>query len=247
MIAAELEIPAPYRKRVDTVLRSLPFRFKPGIDYDWGIGSGSLYFLRVQLKDEAQKRVLMGALFKIRGIQIFEPNAKEPPAYFERYEPLFPTQNLVEDLLPGGKGDNDTDADFDPKQIEMGMEVEAEHTPNPEIQDEIVHDHLDEDPEYYTKLKDAGLADELEEAELTAKARNALPDSDFVYPKDRRYPIHDVAHARNALTRSSGKSEEGKVKAAVYSKYPSLKKEAVDYSYLDSHLHNIKESLEKMR
>lgn len=72
-------------------------------------------------------------------------------------------ESLKEDLLPGGKGDNTTDVDFDPKEIEMGMEVESEHTPDPEIQNEIVHDHLDEDPEYYTKLKYAGLADELEE------------------------------------------------------------------------------------
>jgi hypothetical protein len=62
--------------------------------------------------------------------------------------------------------------------------------------------------------------------ELTSKARNNLPDSDFVFPEDRRYPIQDLAHARNALARSSGKSEEAAVKRAVYKKYPGLKPDA---------------------
>lgn len=61
---------------------------------------------------------------------------------------------------------------------------------------------------------------------LTAKARKALPSSAFVFPDDRRYPIQDISHARNALARSSGKPEEAKVKKAVYAKYPSLKPSA---------------------
>jgi len=61
--------------------------------------------------------------------------------------------------------------------------------------------------------------------ELTSKARKDLPDSAFVYPKERRYPIHDLAHARNALARSSGKPEEGKVRSAVCKKFPELCKD----------------------
>lgn len=61
-------------------------------------------------------------------------------------------------------------------------------------------------------------------AKLSTKARNALPSSAFVFPSDRRYPIHDISHARNALARSSGKPEEGTVRAAVYRRYPELKK-----------------------
>ena len=66
--------------------------------------------------------------------------------------------------------------------------------------------------------------EELDEKKLTSKARNALPDSDFVYPGERKYPIHDLSHAKNALARASGTPEEEKVDAAVYKKYPSLKK-----------------------
>lgn len=68
------------------------------------------------------------------------------------------------------------------------------------------------------KLSEADLA----LAALTSKAREKLPDDAFVFPKDKRYPIQDLAHARNALARSSGKPEEAAVKKAVYKKYPQL-------------------------
>ena len=61
---------------------------------------------------------------------------------------------------------------------------------------------------------------------LTASSRNKLKDSQFALP-GRRYPIHNIAHARNALARvarNGTPSEIAKVKAAVYRKYPSLKK-----------------------
>ena len=60
-------------------------------------------------------------------------------------------------------------------------------------------------------------------AVLTTKGRKHIKPSNFVFPKDKRYPIHDITHARNALARSSGKPEEAAVKKAVYAKYPSLK------------------------
>jgi|HubBroStandDraft_4_1064222.scaffolds.fasta_scaffold00046_30 hypothetical protein len=58
-------------------------------------------------------------------------------------------------------------------------------------------------------------------AKLTAKVRNAIPSSEFAGP-DRSYPIEDKSHARNALARASGKSVEGRVRAAVKRKYPSI-------------------------
>ncbi len=62
--------------------------------------------------------------------------------------------------------------------------------------------------------------------QLTYAERQALPASAFVYPKTRQYPIHDVAHARNALARVSANgtpAEKKRVMAAVYRRYPSLK------------------------
>lgn len=41
----------------------------------------------------------------------------------------------------------------------------------------------------------------LREAQLSAKARRRLPDSAFAIPGERKYPVHDAAHRRNALAR----------------------------------------------
>ncbi len=63
-------------------------------------------------------------------------------------------------------------------------------------------------------------------AVLTAKTRDALPASDFVFPKERAYPIHDVEHARDALARGA-QYETGarlaKIRSAVHRRYPEIK------------------------
>lgn len=61
-------------------------------------------------------------------------------------------------------------------------------------------------------------------AKLTAATRNAIPTKDFAGP-DRSYPINDMSHARNALSRVSqfGYPElKEKVRAAVHRKFPSI-------------------------
>lgn len=66
------------------------------------------------------------------------------------------------------------------------------------------------------------------EAKLTAKSRRRIKGSSFAL-SGRRYPIHDEAHARNALARVSqhGTPEEkAKVRAAVAKKYPGIVQEA---------------------
>jgi hypothetical protein len=57
---------------------------------------------------------------------------------------------------------------------------------------------------------------------LTYAERKDLPKNDFVFPKTRRYPIEDAAHARDALARSSGKPENTAVVAAVKRKFPEI-------------------------
>ena len=72
-------------------------------------------------------------------------------------------------------------------------------------------------------MKCKGDGPDVEKAKLTAGARNALPDSAFVFPETRSYPIHDKKHARNALSRvaANGTPEEkAKVRAAVARKLP---------------------------
>jgi len=59
-------------------------------------------------------------------------------------------------------------------------------------------------------------------AVLTSEKRQSLPKTSFALPGERRYPIHDLAHARNALARSAGKPEEATVRRAVCKRYPQL-------------------------
>lgn len=64
-----------------------------------------------------------------------------------------------------------------------------------------------------------------ENKKLTTKARKKLSSKSFVFPKERKYPIHDRSHAANALARVSQfgtPSEKAKVRAAVCRKYPDL-------------------------
>lgn len=61
--------------------------------------------------------------------------------------------------------------------------------------------------------------------ELTSGGRKRLKDSDFALP-GRRYPIHDKAHAKNALARVAqhgSAGEKKKVRGKVYARYPGLK------------------------
>ena len=62
-------------------------------------------------------------------------------------------------------------------------------------------------------------------AKLTYKQREKLPSSAFVFPETDGYPIHDEAHARNALARVSAfgtPAEKAKVRAAVHRRYPGI-------------------------
>lgn len=53
------------------------------------------------------------------------------------------------EFLSGGKGYGLNPDQFDPIQIEKGLQIESEHTSNPILQMKIVLDHLAEIPDYY--------------------------------------------------------------------------------------------------
>ncbi len=62
-------------------------------------------------------------------------------------------------------------------------------------------------------------------SKLTYKQRKNLSSSTFVEPKERKYPIPDESHGRNALARVSqfgSPSEKAKVRSAVHKKFPSI-------------------------
>jgi len=59
-------------------------------------------------------------------------------------------------------------------------------------------------------------------AKLRSAARKRLKAASFAYPKTRKYPIHDLKHARNALARAASSKNSGTyshVARAVRRKY----------------------------
>lgn len=70
-------------------------------------------------------------------------------------------------------------------------------------------------------------------AKLTARQRQALPTNAFAIaakaPGSGSYPINDVSHARNALSRvaaNGSPSEQAQVRAKVHAKFPGIGKSA---------------------
>jgi hypothetical protein len=62
-------------------------------------------------------------------------------------------------------------------------------------------------------------------AKLSTRRRKSLGTKQFAIPEKRKYPIHDAAHARNALARvaqDGTPSEKARVRRAVRRRYPSI-------------------------
>ena len=55
-------------------------------------------------------------------------------------------------------------------------------------------------------------------AKLDAKERNALPKNDFGLPAERKYPMEDKNHARNAKTRASEEEHKGVISKSTEEK-----------------------------
>lgn len=51
-------------------------------------------------------------------------------------------------------------------------------------------------------------------AKLTSAKKNAEPNKDFGLPEQRKYPMPDAAHARNAKARASQMEHQGKLSAS---------------------------------
>lgn len=62
---------------------------------------------------------------------------------------------------------------------------------------------------------------------LTTAGREHIKKKNFALPGKEKYPIHDEAHARNALSRVSqfgSAAEKAQVRAKVHAKYPGIGK-----------------------
>jgi len=46
---------------------------------------------------------------------------------------------------------------------------------------------------------------------LSTKARNKLPKSAFAIPSERKYPLENASHARNAKARASEMEHKGRI------------------------------------
>jgi hypothetical protein len=65
-------------------------------------------------------------------------------------------------------------------------------------------------------------------AKLSAADRKKLKDSDFAEPEERKYPIEDETHARDALSRVSrngSEAEQQEVRERVEERYPEIGKD----------------------
>lgn len=71
---------------------------------------------------------------------------------------------------------------IDRQTIKKAVKVEMEHTDNPKIALKIAASHLQEDPQYYSKLQQAGLADELKGNNKGIKEIDVNPKNDLTTP-----------------------------------------------------------------
>jgi len=78
-----------------------------------------------------------------------------------------------------GKHDHMTDEEFDANELAMGIEVELEHTDNRSIAKSIAKDHLEEVPDYYTRLKAME-----EEAGVTSSVKRAVKNARVAAEKE---------------------------------------------------------------
>jgi len=53
---------------------------------------------------------------------------------------------------------------------------------------------------------------------LTTSMRKKIPKSEFALPRERKYPIEDKAHARNAKARASQQFNKGKLSSSAKAK-----------------------------
>lgn len=77
------------------------------------------------------------------------------------------------------------------------------------------------------KSRKSGLSKKANARRNTKAGRKKMSSKQFALPRQKKYRIDDLAHARNALARVSAHgspSQKKAVRKAVVRKYPSLKR-----------------------
>lgn len=93
---------------------------------------------------------------KITKAMMLNENINDDPKFNEYDKELRRFRiNLLTWINPlvGGLADNSSPLDFDLEQLKKGIEVEKEHTNDPDIALKIAMDHLFEIPDYYDRLE----------------------------------------------------------------------------------------------
>jgi hypothetical protein len=124
----------------------------------------------------------------------------------------------ADDKLEGGLGDGKKDKDVDKKQLEMGIEVEKEHTPDLQTRKEIAKDHLTENDNYYTYLDNM-------EKKMDSEEKKA---SFVVFLTSIANQYEDIGNIKMAtridhLICKVAKEEKDK-DDSIFEKHPSMKK-----------------------
>jgi hypothetical protein len=94
-------------------------------------------------------------------------------ATFEQYRQAIKKEHGIDirnfkNALKGGRADGRAITRYDLKELMMGIKVELEHTTNKMLALEIATDHLEEYPDYYTRLE---LMEEEAERDLKLKGK----------------------------------------------------------------------------
>jgi len=104
--------------------------------------------------------VAAAAFFAVLFINPAEPPAQSEDAAkkLETYRAAIKAEYGIDikdfkETLKGGRADGKGITQYDLKQILLGIKVELEHTTNKMLALEIVTDHLEEIPDYYTHLE----------------------------------------------------------------------------------------------
>ena len=74
--------------------------------------------------------------------------------YEQAYPVIYEMMSKFADLATQGFSKGEAPEDLDPEQLEMGIEVEYEHTDDYETARKIAYDHLTEFPDYYDALEE---------------------------------------------------------------------------------------------
>jgi cation transport regulator ChaB len=122
--------------------------------------------------------------------------------------------SLAVGAIPVSKADETMDADL---ELLKDMDIDWENLPEG---DQAVADALYAEYDLIETQEKLGAYDpEVTKAPLSSAARSNLSESQFACPEKRKYPIHDKAHIRAALSRCGDPSNDqcgcSKVKAAA--------------------------------